>query len=108
MSPSPDNGRVDARSGSPRQVTSTRRQPSRRPAPTRAPLVFDAQDRRAITANRGERILAERGLAGIAHEEVQPQAENAINHGKLEHSNKITAVNKNSTKQQPDHEHAAH
>ena len=72
----------------------------------RLPAIFDAEDRGAVTADRRKGVLAERGLPGIAHEEIQPDAEHAIDHRELHHGQQIAALDEDEGEQQRDEDRA--
>ena len=73
----------------------------------RLPIVLDAEDGGAIAADCRKGILAERGLAGITHEKIQPDAEDAVDHRELQHGDEVPAVDKHQAEEQRDANRAA-
>ncbi len=68
----------------------------------RLPAVLDAEDGGAVAADRRKRVLPEGCLSGIAHEEVQPDAEQAVDHRKLHHREQVAAPDEDESEQQRD------
>ena len=65
----------------------------------RLPALAGAQDRGAVAAERREGVLPERGLAGIAHEEVQAGAEDAVDRREADHGDEIAAMHEHDGEQ---------
>ena len=73
----------------------------------RLPALAGAQDRGAVAAERREGVLPERGLAGIAHEEIQAGAEDAVDRRKADHGDEVAAVHEHRGQQRDARERAA-
>ena len=59
----------------------------------RLPAVIGGEHRGGVAADRRERIVSERDLSGVAHEDVQARHEHHVDRGEVQHCDEIAAGN---------------